>query len=282
MKYALITGISSGIGLAAADALWNKGWHVIGTVRKNEDAEKLKSKYPERLSIYIMDVRDLDKYDGLRAGMKSILGNHPLACLVNNAGVAVPGPLELLTEDEFESQLDINVKSVRRMTNLCLDFLRHDTSPGTIINISSVSGILTTPYNVAYSISKHALECMTDGYRRELRPFGIQVVSILPGPIKTDIWQKNLGKMEKYMDTIYAGRLASADKMIENAERRALPVESISELIIKIVESKRPKTRYHVVKKVWLIRLMTSIMPDRMLDNLFEKAYKRKEKFRPI
>ena len=257
-KNIVITGVSSGIGRASLDLLHEKGYHIFGSVRNQADADKLSKIYPDRFTPLLFDVQNHDEV--VRASKVVFEHCETLAGLINNAGIAIPGPLEHLSEQQFEKQLDVNVKSIRRITNLFLPLLgaklNASKPPGRIINISSVSGLFNSPYNGAYSISKHALESMTDVYRRELRQYGIKVIAIEPGPIKTEIWKKNLNKMDEFKDSDYYEVLQKADKIIENAERNALPVENVSRLIAKCLTVSRPKTRYIVHKNKFVFRLM--------------------------
>lgn len=283
-KHILITGVSSGIGRDALRLLHSKGYHIFGSVRKTADAQKLIQEYPERFTPLIFDVQD---HDAVVKASKIVLDTcGALHGLINNAGVAVPGPLQYMSEEDFERQLDINVKAVRRITNVFLPLLgatpNFKSSPGRIINISSVAGLFNSPFNGAYSISKHALESMTDIYRRELRRYGIKVVAIEPGPIKTDIWQKNLNSMEKYADTDYFDVLQKADVMIENAEKSALPVERISNLILKCLEKKNPKTRYIVHRNRMAFKLLGYYLPDKLVDWVVHRTLMSENKHRPI
>ena len=123
---------------------------------------------------------------------------------------------------------------------------------------------------------------MTDIYRRELRLYGIKVIAIEPGPIKTEIWKKNLNKMDEFKDSDYYEVLQKADKIIENAERNALPVESVSKLIAKCFVAKRPKTRYIVHKGKFVFRLMAYYFPDKLSDWLVHKTLSSTNRHRPI
>lgn len=284
MKYIFITGVSSGIGQDALETLITEGYHVIGTVRMQEDADRIHRLYPNKCTILVFDVRNIAAMTSEIGKIKPMLEVSGLSCLINNAGVAVPGPLQYLSEDDFEAQIDINVKSVRRITNSLLPYLGMNNSypKGKIINISSISGLFNSPYNGAYCISKHALESMNDVYRRELAPFGIKVVAIEPGPIKTKIWGKNLGSMDKFMDTEYGEILGSANKLIENAEKSALDVNVISKLILRIVRTTSPKTRYIVHRKTWLFKILAYYLPDKLADKLVAKTMANKEQYRPV
>ena len=284
VKNVVITGVSSGIGRASLDILHAKGYHIFGSVRNQADADHLSQIYPDRFTSLRFDVQNHDEV--VKASKVVFEQCETLAGLINNAGIAIPGPLEHLSEEQFEKQLDVNVKSIRRITNLFLPLLgakpNSSKPPGRIINISSVSGLFNSPFNGAYSISKHALESMTDIYRRELRQYGIKVIAIEPGPIKTEIWKKNLNKMDEFKDSDYYEVLQKADKIIENAERNALPVESVSKLIAKCFVAKRPKTRYIVHKGKFVFRLMAYYFPDKLSDWLVHKTLSSTNRHRPI
>jgi NAD(P)-dependent dehydrogenase (short-subunit alcohol dehydrogenase family) len=280
-KFVFITGVSTGIGKALLDTFCQKGYHVIGTVRTVADADKIKSGYGDRVTCLVFDVRDISTMNLEISRIRPLLEKHGLDCLVNNAGYAEPGPLELLSEDAFEAQLDVNLKSVRRITNILLPYLKTAGS-GRIINISSVSGILNTPYLGAYCISKHALESMTEIYRRELSQFGIRVISIRPGPIKTEIWRKNIGILDPYFDSSYGHILRHADKLIEASDKNGLPVSRVAETVWKAFSSKHPKTGYVVHKKPMAIWFIAKVLPAAMLDKLMARTMAGGEKIRPV
>ena len=284
MKNIFITGVSTGIGYDALRSLVSLGYFVIGTVRKPEDADKLKKEFGDKCIILVFDVRDIEKS---MAGISSVMPKmekEGLYCLINNAGIAIPGPLQHITEEEFEQQMDVNVKSVRRITNMLLPYLGTDKKyePGKIINISSVSGLFNSPYNGSYCISKHALESMTDVYRRELAMFGIRVSAIQPGPIKTEIWKKSKGTLDRFKDTVYGELLSSADKMIENAEKSAFDVKVVTDIIINILQSEQPKTRYLIHRKKFLFRMLAFYLPDKLVDKMIAKTLAKKDNYRPV
>ena len=283
-KNVIITGVSSGIGRATLDILLGKGYHVFGSVRNQADADELTKIYPDRFTPLRFDVQNHDEV--VKASKVVFEQCETLTGLINNAGIAIPGPLELLSEEQFEKQLDVNVKSIRRITNLFLPLLgakiNSSKPPGRIINISSVSGLFNSPFNGAYCISKHALESMTDVYRRELRQYGIKMIAIEPGPIKTEIWKKNMNKMDEFKDSDYYEVLQKADKIIENAEGSALPVEIVSKLIAKCLVARWPKTRYIVHKKKLVFRLMAYYFPDKLSDWLVHKTLGSSNRYRPI
>ena len=282
-----ITGISTGIGLDAVRILVDEGYHVYGSVRKAEDKERLLKQFPTGLQVLMMDVTDDTAIEEAYNIVETSLQGLPLKALINNAGLAIPGPLMLMSDEEFRYQMEVNVFSVRKITNKFLPLLGFKEDfphpPGKIINISSISGIFNNPFNGAYSISKHALESMNDVYRRELLKFGIDVIAIEPGPIKTAIWKKNIGGLDKYVDSVYGDILSKADKMIQQADENALPVERVSKLILKIIESDRPKTRYIIHKNPRLFKIFAKYLPDRMQDKLVWKTLNSKEaRYRPV
>lgn len=283
-KNIVITGVSTGIGRDALRLLHQQGFHIYGSVRKKEDAATLLKIYPNNFTPLVFDVQDLD---GMATACQIVFDQcTELTALINNAGIAVPGPLQHLSEEDFEKQLDINLKAVRRVTNLFLPLLGGDPNfkgtPGRIINISSISGLFNSPFNGAYSISKHALESMTDVYRRELRRYNIKVIAIEPGPIKTEIWKKNLNSMAPFAETDYNDVLQKANAMIENAERTALPVGRISNLILKCVKGKTPKTRYIVHRNTFVFKLMAFYLPDKLVDWFVYRTLTSTNKHRPI
>jgi len=282
-KTIFITGVSTGIGRATLEACIQNGYFVIGTVRKTVDKVVIESQFSNKCHILIFDVIDAVAMSQQIDSVKHMLADHGLAALINNAGIAVPGPLECLSEEDFEMQMDVNVKAVRRVTNALLPYLiKSKDEKKIIINISSVSGLFNSPYNGAYCISKHALESMTDVYRRELAGFGIKVVAVEPGPIKSEIWNKNLNGLKKYENSRYGSILKNANDMITASERSALPVETISDLIIKILQSNNPKTRYLVHRKKLLFKLLAYWLPDKMVDKMVTRTMAKAKSYRPV
>jgi NAD(P)-dependent dehydrogenase (short-subunit alcohol dehydrogenase family) len=284
MQIVFITGVSTGIGRDALHTLTQKGFFVIGTVRKQDEADSLNSLYASSARILKMDVRNQEEVLECVDSVRSLLNEYGLYALINNAGIAVPGPLQYLTDEEFADQMDVNVFSVRRITNILLPWLGADKAfkPGYIINISSVSGLFNAPYNGAYCISKHALESMTDVYRRELIQFGIRVTAIEPGPIKTAIWQKNKGALSRFSDTPYGPILAAADTMIEHSEKSGYDVSVISSLIFRILQNPKPKTRYLVHRKKIMFNLLAKWLPDTIVDKLVARSLAGGKKYRPV
>jgi len=171
-KYVLITGVSSGIGYDAVGFLIGKGYHVLGSVRKESDLQKLELAYPAHFTCLQFDVTKTAEVQAAYGQVQTVVGDNKLAGLVNNAGLALGGPIELMKEDTFRYQMEVNLFAVRTVTNIFLPLLKGDKKKkikgGKIIMISSISGIFNTPFNGAYCVSKHAMESLGEIYRREL------------------------------------------------------------------------------------------------------------------
>lgn len=269
-KKAFITGTSTGIGEAISDYLCANGWLVIGTVRKLEDAAVLKKKYADSFFPLVYDVRDWAGLQAIVIAVNKITGNASLDLLVNNAGIAIAGPLEELSNDDFEKQLDVNVKSVFRITNAFIPFLIAN-GKAQIINIGSVSGLFTSPFLGAYSISKHALESMSDAYRRELLPFGVDVFCLEPGPIKTPIWIKTKGVFSKFQHSRYAPYLKKVENSSISSIKKAKPVEEVVKIVAKIVNNKAKKARYIIASNKFFFYFLRHVLPDRFIDNQIKR-----------
>ena len=187
MATVLISGASKGIGRATALHLDAKGFTVIAGVRKKEDAESLRSAASGRLKSVILDITNRDQILEAARMVKDIVGAAGLDGLVNNAGIAVPAPLEFIPIDEFRRQIEVNLIGQLALTQALVELLR--TAKGRIINISSVGGRISGPMLGAYHASKFAIEALTDTLRQELAPWHIRVASIEPGAVATPIWE---------------------------------------------------------------------------------------------
>ncbi|MCX2681426.1 SDR family oxidoreductase [Galbibacter sp. EGI 63066] len=281
MKNILITGVSSGIGYATAKLFLDKGFRVFGSVRKQTDADVLTKELGEHFHPLLFDVTDEKAIKEALKEVESVLGDAPLDCLVNNAGVSVNGPLAYIPLDEFSNQLDINVIGVMRVTQTFLPLLgfNNNKPKGRIVNISSGSGRVTRPFMAPYSASKYAVEAISDGLRRELLDFGIDVTVIEPGPIKSEIWNKAKAdagtQVDKYKDTPYGEIYTHMNKVVKQMESNALDASEVATLIYGITEGKKKKTRYLVAPKKWLFWLAIHVLPDKFLDKMFQMQFKK-------
>lgn len=286
-KKILITGVSTGIGFDAAETFLKMGWKVFGSVRKLTDCDSLKSEYPNDFIPLVFDVTDSEAIAQSRKIVESHCQDTGLHALINNAGCAVPGPMTSLKVEDLHYQLDVNVLGIMRISNTFYTLLKSNSNKpeaGKIINISSISGLFNSPMNGAYSISKHAVESMTEVYRREFYMYGIDVIAIQPGPIKTEIWSKSIGKLDKFIDSDYGEFLTRADKIIMESEKSALPVEKVTEVIIHCLETKRPKLQHIIHKNRLKFNIIRKYIPKRIMDKMIWKTLtnKKSDKYRPI
>src|SRR5215472_16559983 len=194
MKYVVVTGASTGIGWATAKLLLNKGFRVFGSVRKQADAERLRGEFGASFAPLLFDVTDEAAVLAAGREVRAALNGETLAGLINNAGIAVAGPVLELAADEFRRQMDVNVIGPIITTQAFGPLLGADPSlkgpRGRIVMISSVAGRNGNPLMSAYSASKHAVDGLSESLRREMMLFGIDVIIIAPGAVKTPIWGK--------------------------------------------------------------------------------------------
>lgn len=267
-KIICITGASSGLGLDMTRQLLEEGHELMVTVRKEADEQSLYERFGrDRLRVIRMDISIGSEVEKAAAEILNELGERSLDILINNAGIVAPGPIMYLPMDEMRNQFEVNVFGLLHLSQQLLPAISRSTD-ARIINISSVSGLITSPFTAAYSASKFALEALSDGMRRELKPFGIQVVIVEPGPVKTPIWSKNTSVATKFLDTPYAPLLEQAQQVIENTEKDAIPASRVSETVSRIITKRKPKTRYIIAKRSWMYWLLSRMTPDRWLDTL--------------
>lgn len=282
MQYILITGASTGIGHSSTKYLLDKGFFVFGSVRRASDAERLEAEFGENFKGLIFDVTDDEAIKASVKTVEDIVGENGLTALVNNAGIAVSGPIQHVPMDQLFHQFNVNVLGVVRVTQAFLPLLGATVNspfkPGRILQMSSVSGKIAAPFLGPYAASKYALEAISDSLRRELVLFGIKVVIIEPGPIKTPIWGKAISNDDKkYKDTAYGEILAKRSKSIKKAEEDGLPAKDVAEVVYKSIVTSDPKTRYIVAKKAWTYKVY-EMLPDKWLDSATTKPIKKYSK----
>lgn len=271
-KHVLITGVSTGIGYDAAHYLIENGFQVFGSVRQQADADRVKASLGDHFTPLLFDVTDGAAITSAVSEVKAAVGANGLYALVNNSGISGSGPLMHVPVDEVRQMFEVNVFGLLAVTQAFLPLLgaRKDCPhpPGRIVNISSISGGLVFPFVGAYGGSKHAVEALTDGLRRELDMFGIKVIGIEPGNIRTPIWEKASDPDARYAQTAYAAHLADMPERLAEMGRKGSPVELVSRTIHKAITSSRPKTRYPLTP-LWRL---SRICGDRVLDRLTKTA----------
>ena len=277
-KNVLITGVSTGIGKDAVEYLLDNDFFVFGSVRTREDAQKSSNRWGPDFHPLIFDVTDEIAVSEAVEEVKEKVGEEGLFALINNAGIAVSGPLKYISTKRVMHQMEINVAGLLLVTQKFLPLLGGEIPstipPGRIINISSISGLIANPFMGPYSASKHAVEALTDVMRREFIIYNIKVIGIEPGLVKSEIWEK--AKKEKYEfgSTEYDQILEKRRRIIEGMQNRSISTRKVSKSILKALLSKDPKTRYIVARKPWLIWLFAYILPDRFLDRLIFRNMK--------
>src|SRR5262245_38290791 len=215
MKIAVVTGASTGIGWGAVKVLVENGFRVFGSVRREADAERLVREFGAGFAPLLFDVTDIEAVGRAAREVGAALGREALLGLVNNAGIAVPGPLLHLPIDRFRRQLEVNVTGQLIVTQAFAPLLGADPTrqgaPGRIVMISSAGGKNATPFVGAYNASKFALEGMSEALRRELMLFGIDVIIVAPGPVVSAIWDKASAEdMTPYVGTPFESALKAA------------------------------------------------------------------------
>ena len=275
MRSVVITGASTGIGWATAKMLLDRGFRVFGSVRKQADAERLKSEFGANFTPLLFDVTDEAAVLAAAREVRAALGGETLAGLVNNAGIAVAGPLLELPIERFRSQLDINVIGPIMASQAFGPLLGVDPElrgpKGRIVMISSVAGKSGNPLSSAYAASKHAIEGLSESLRRELMLFGIDVIIVAPGAVKTPIWSKtgdvNAGGNG---NSPYRAARAKALDFAKHLSEIGLPPEKIAEAILEALTSPSPKVRYQITPDP-MRHLIVSTLPKRMVDKIIAK-----------
>lgn len=270
-KTVLITGVSSGIGRAIAIQLLQDGWRVFGSVRKQDDADLASQTLGEAFTPLIFDVTDTDSIRAAASEISSALNGKTLDGLINNAGVPAAGPMRYVSIEELKRVNDVNVYGVVRTCQAFIPLLGGDSQyqgmPGKIINISSVSGKISVPFMGPYSMSKFAVEAISDALRIELMPHGIDVVVIGPGPVKTPIFAKTEAlDFSSYESSEYADALARMRESSASMADHGLEAEEIGKLAARILESRSPRVRYAAVKNKFSRWTLPRLMPRRLLD----------------
>lgn len=276
MQTVVITGVSTGIGHAATRTLVERGFRVFGSVRRREDGDRLQGEFGEAFAPLFFDVSDEAAIAEAAACVRDALGGETLAGLVNNAGIAVSGPLLELPVADYRRQLEINLVGPFLVTQAFAPLLGADPAlrgaPGRIVNISSVAGLRAMPFLGPYAASKFGLEGYSEALRRELMLFGIDVVVIGPGPVKTAIWDKaEAVDVAQYAGSPYAAILERFQRAFIAQGRDGYPAERLGELIHTALTTAKPRARYAAVKGRTVEKLMLRLASRRMLDGLIAR-----------
>jgi NAD(P)-dependent dehydrogenase (short-subunit alcohol dehydrogenase family) len=273
----VITGASTGIGHACALHLDRIGFRVFAGVRRDEDAERLKSAASERLAPIKIDVTDSESIRRAADQVQAELGAERLSGLVNNAGIAVSGPVEFLPIEELRKQLEVNFIGQVAVTQAFLPRLRRDH--GRVVNIGSVGGEVALPFLSPYAASKHAIEGFTDSLRREVEPLGVHVAVVRPGAIQSSIWERGnaaadeiLGGLPPEAMEVYGDRVRGARAAANQRARDAIPAQAVADSVEHALTADKPKTRYVIGRVGKAMVALERWLPDRVFDRLVARA----------
>jgi NAD(P)-dependent dehydrogenase (short-subunit alcohol dehydrogenase family) len=270
----VVTGASTGIGRATVVELVGAGFHVFATVRREADADSLRSQFPEIVTPLIMDLLD---EDAVRAAGEVVNAAGPLFGLVNNAGAALPGPLETIPIDVFRRQIEINLTAQLLVTQVMLPALHRSAETigdARIVMIGSIGGRLSGPILGGYGAAKHGLVGLSSSLRAELAPFKIKVLLIEPGAIATPIWDRGRAAGDEVQsrhyetNARYADQIAAAGKMAERLAQSGLDPSVPAKVILDALQSRNPPPRQVVGREAKVIAAMVRVLPFRALDRL--------------
>jgi NAD(P)-dependent dehydrogenase (short-subunit alcohol dehydrogenase family) len=270
MPTVLLTGASSGIGRACAERLAGRGWRVLAGARAAGDLDSL-------ATISGVEPVELDVTDEAQIEAAAARAGARLDALVNNAGIAVIGPIEALPVEEWRRQLEVNVVAQIAVTRALLPALLN--AGGRIVNVTSIGGRVALPLFGPYAASKFALEAATDALRRELRGQGVEVVAIEPGAIRTPIWTKGLERGDELDAALDDDQRARYGRLIETIRREAAnnaksapEPSAVADAVEAALTAPRPRTRYLVGREARIQAALGWLLPDRAMDALLGRA----------
>ncbi|HLL88985.1 MAG TPA: SDR family oxidoreductase [Tepidisphaeraceae bacterium] len=276
VRHVLITGASTGIGLACAARMAADGWHVFAGVRREADGQALVREIGANVTPVTLDVTDERQVAAAADVVRGAVGAAGLHGLVNNAGVVVAGPVEFVPLADWRRQFEVNVFGQVAVTQAVLPLLR--AARGRIVNVSSISGRLVNPIVGPYAASKYALEAINDALRLELARHGVGVSAVEPGAIDTPIW----GKSERAAATrsaadgaaraVYGPEVAAIERLTRQAAATAIPAERVADVVAHALGSPRPRVRYVVGRDARLGAVAKRLLPDRAFDWLLRRA----------
>lgn len=278
----LVTGASTGIGEGIARRLDGLGYRVFAGVRAEADAERLRAGGSTGLHPLLLDVTVPSEISAA-AETISRMAEGRLDALVNNAGIAVGGPLEFVPIDQVRLQFEVNVFGLLAVTQAMLPLLRR--ARGRIVHMGSIAGRSVVPMVGPYCASKHAVEALTDGMRLELHDSGIAVSVVEPGAVRTPIWNKGIDALAEVGRRLpaaalerYGRQLAFFAKVLAFNDRRGVAPDLVVDAVLHALESERPRTRYLVGSDARIRALQRWLLPDRWADALLLAVLRRMER----
>jgi NAD(P)-dependent dehydrogenase (short-subunit alcohol dehydrogenase family) len=277
MEHVVVTGVSTGIGLGITRVLTGAGIHVFGSVRRAADADTLAAEFGARFTPLIFDVTDEAAVRASAAQVREALAGATLLGLVNNAGIAVPGPLLHIPIVGYRQQIDVNLTGPLIVTQAFAPLLGATTDfagkPGRIVMISSVGGRMAGPFLGPYHASKFGLEGLSDTLRREMMLYGIDVVIVEPGAVATPIWDKAESvDVAQYATTDYAPMLEGYKKYTIANGRKGLPPERIGQVVQHALTTAHPRVRYPALRGQLRGFTIPRLLPARMVDRAIARG----------
>ncbi|HEY6413753.1 MAG TPA: SDR family oxidoreductase [Edaphobacter sp.] len=286
-SWALISGASTGIGRATALALLSKDFNVIAGVRSQASAERLRqessAKGSGRLETTLLDITNPTSIESAIAFTDKLAGPDGLRVLINNAGIAVPGPLEYLTAADWRRQFDVNLFGAIDLTRAALPLLRRAVAAQgrgvpRLLFVSSIGGRIAQPMMAPYTCSKFALSALGDSLRLELRRQGIGVTVIEPGAVATDIWAKGDTSASEFTQDhparkLYEPEINGLIALAKKAASNATPVERAADDIVRTIVARRAPTRVLVGTDAKIMARMKSLLPTSVFDNILAKEF---------
>ena len=270
MRSALITGASTGIGRATALRLDAAGWRVFAGVRREEDAESLREAGSDRLLPLLLDVTEADQIAAAAARVEEAGG---LEGLVNNAGVAIPAPLETVPMEDLRRQVEVNLLSQIAVTQALLPSIRR--AHGRIVFISSIGGRIAFPFNGPYHMAKFGVEAAGDVFRQELRPWRIPVSIVEPGSIATPIWERGTKTADEVQEragsrqqALYGQAMERLREVARELAERGIPPEKVADAIEHALTARRPRSRYLVGLDAKVQARLKPLIPTPLFDRI--------------
>ncbi|MFE2813852.1 SDR family oxidoreductase [Streptomyces nigra] len=266
----LITGASTGMGAATARELARRGFHVLAGVRRQSDADTLRS---AGLEPVFLDITNPEQIASVSKRIADDPAGRPLRAVINNAGIAINAPVEVLSMEDWQRQFDVNFFGHIAVTKAVLPALH--ASGGRVVNISSIGGRIAMPTYGAYAAAKFAMEAMSDSLRRELAPHGVQVVVVEPGGVKTEMTGHGIERANDTIATLSPTQRSRYGELLQAIINQAtsftdsgLSAEAAALVIAKAATARRPRTRYTIGRDAAVLTRLSRILSDKMLDRI--------------
>lgn len=271
----VVTGASTGIGRATAVQLAGEGFHILAGVRRQIDAESL-AREATNIEPIILDITDDSHIQALAHRISVDPARRPLHALVNNAGIAVDAPIEVLPMAEWKRQFDVAVFGQIAITQALLPALV--ASRGRIVNVGSILSIVAMPSSGPYSGAKAAMDAISDALRREVAEFGVEVIVIVPGVVRSQLSERGLATAGRIAEQMTAAQAARYANLVESHVAQAksyaqtgIPAEAAAKIISRAIGAARPRTRYTVGRDAALLTRLARVLPDRILDRILRR-----------